>query len=209
MAKLGYTWFTKDWRSNMNVLNLSLEEKGFYRELIDECFIKHSEKIVINCKVFTRVYQLNSRSLARLLAKLHESSLIVCPKFDQTLTEVEIVIPSISKRLGKINEKNDSENIETTTEEKQPPKHKEKEKEKKKHKEKVFIPPTIIEFSNYFMENGFSIELANRAFKSYDVANWIDSKGNKILNWKQKCQQVWFKEENKIKDNSKERGMVW
>lgn len=102
MAKLGYTFYPKDWRSSMNVSQLTLQEKGFYRELIDECFIQSSSKILINCKTFTRINQLNVRSFARLLAKLHESLLIVCPNFDQTLTEVEILIPSVSHRLGVI-----------------------------------------------------------------------------------------------------------
>jgi nitric oxide reductase large subunit len=29
------------------------------------------------------------------------------------------------------------------------------------------------------------------------VANWVDSKGSKIRNWKQKMINVWFKDENK------------
>jgi len=104
MAKLGYTFYPKDWRSSMNVSQLNLQERGFYRELIDECFIQNSCKITINCKSFTRIHQLNSRSFARLLAKLHESLLIVCPNFAQTLTEVEMLIPSVSHRLGVIKE---------------------------------------------------------------------------------------------------------
>lgn len=104
MAKLGYTFYPKDWRSSMNVSQLNLQERGFYRELIDECFIQNSCKITINCKSFTRIHQLNSRSFTRLLAKLHESLLIVCPNFAQTLIEVEILIPSVSYRLGIIKE---------------------------------------------------------------------------------------------------------
>lgn len=102
MAKLGYTFYPKDWRSSMNVSQLTLQEKGFYRELIDECFIQSSSKIKINCKTFTRINQLNVRSFTRLLEKLHESLLIVCPNFDKTLSEVEILIPSVSNRLGVI-----------------------------------------------------------------------------------------------------------
>jgi hypothetical protein len=70
---------------------------------------------------------------------------------------------------------------------------------KKKREKKPFLPPSLFDFENYFIENGFSKELAQRVFKSYDVAEWIDARGNPVLNWKQKCQTVWFKEENKEK----------
>lgn len=79
-------------------------------------------------------------------------------------------------------------------------KEKEKEKEEVKVKEKVkFIPPTILEVENYFIENNFSKDLAKRAYNFYNIADWKDSKGKKVKNWKQKMQGVWFKEENKEK----------
>lgn len=62
-----------------------------------------------------------------------------------------------------------------------------------------FIKPLLEEVENYFFENGYTKESGKKAFNYYDVANWIDGKGNKIKNWKQKMQGVWFKEENKIK----------
>ena len=60
-----------------------------------------------------------------------------------------------------------------------------------------FTAPALLEIQTYFIENGFSKELAKRAFDYYDVANWKDSKGNQVKNWKQKMRGVWFKEENK------------
>ena len=35
-------------------------------------------------------------------------------------------------------------------------------------------------------------------WNGYDVADWHDSQGKQIKNWKQKAYQVWFKDENKI-----------
>lgn len=60
-----------------------------------------------------------------------------------------------------------------------------------------FTAPKILEVQTYFIENGFNKELAKRAFDYYDVANWKDSKGNQVKNWKQKMRGVWFKDENK------------
>ena len=35
MAKLGYTWYPKDWGNSDSVFELSLCERGLYREFID------------------------------------------------------------------------------------------------------------------------------------------------------------------------------
>ncbi|MBK9963097.1 MAG: DUF1376 domain-containing protein [Saprospiraceae bacterium] len=69
--------------------------------------------------------------------------------------------------------------------------------EKTKKTKSNFQPPTILEFKKYFEENGFDLAVAERAWKGYDAAEWHDSQGNKVKNWKQKCQNVWFKPENK------------
>lgn len=68
-------------------------------------------------------------------------------------------------------------------------------------KNKEFIPPTQSEMIDYFIENGYSAELAKTAWNGYSAANWHDSQGNKVRNWKQKSQHVWFKEKNKEKTN--------
>lgn len=64
--------------------------------------------------------------------------------------------------------------------------------------EKKFNPPSLEEVKAYFRENGYNEDKAVRAFNGYDVAGWVDSKGKKILNWKQKMIQVWFVDENRF-----------
>ena len=71
-----------------------------------------------------------------------------------------------------------------------------KGKEIKGDERKIFIPPTALDVLEYFTENGYSEYSARKAFKYYDDAKWIDGKGNKVRNWKQKMQGVWFKPEN-------------
>ncbi len=73
---------------------------------------------------------------------------------------------------------------------------------KSKPKKNIFLPPTLLDVENYFIENGFSKESAIKAFNFYNIADWHDTKGNKVKNWKQKMQGVWFKEENKEKEKS-------
>lgn len=72
-----------------------------------------------------------------------------------------------------------------------------KEGKGKERKGKEFIAPACEEVEFYFQENGYSIEAARKAHEYYSTANWTDSKGNKVRNWKQKMIAVWFKEENK------------
>lgn len=64
-------------------------------------------------------------------------------------------------------------------------------------KVKKYIPPTCSEVISYFLENGYTEVAGRRAFEYYNVAEWVDSKGNKVKSWKQKMRGVWFKDENK------------
>jgi len=72
-----------------------------------------------------------------------------------------------------------------------------------KEKSKQFVPPSIDDVKKYFVENGYSEKAATTAFNFYSVADWFDSKGNKVKNWKQKMISVWFKKENKDKTYQK------
>jgi len=72
-------------------------------------------------------------------------------------------------------------------------------KDNKKRVVNKFTPPSQIEVIDYFNQNGYSEESAIKAFKYYETGQWKDGKGNKVKNWKQKMQSVWFKEDNKIK----------
>jgi hypothetical protein len=65
--------------------------------------------------------------------------------------------------------------------------------QKKKH----FVAPSLQEVETFFTENNFKLEVAQNAFHYYNEANWKDSRGKAIQNWKQKMRGVWFKDENK------------
>jgi CRISPR-associated helicase Cas3 len=62
---------------------------------------------------------------------------------------------------------------------------------------------SLEQVKEYFKEKGYNEEIAIKFYESYTVANWIDSKGNKVKNWKQKAINVWFREEHKIKSSIK------
>jgi len=51
----------------------------------------------------------------------------------------------------------------------------------------------------YFKTRGYNETGAIRAHEYYSTADWHDSKGNKVVNWKQKMVSVWMRDEYKIK----------
>src|SRR6185369_18088540 len=64
---------------------------------------------------------------------------------------------------------------------------------------KEFIPPTLKEVEDFFKQEGYKLDVAERAFRHYNSANWHNSKGKKVLNWKQTISTNWMTEENKEK----------
>jgi hypothetical protein len=67
-------------------------------------------------------------------------------------------------------------------------------------KAKVRIqPPTESEVIEFFTANGYRSDIASNAFHYYQSADWRDSRGKQVINWKQKMRGVWFKDEHKAK----------
>jgi hypothetical protein len=71
--------------------------------------------------------------------------------------------------------------------------------EKKKKPASKLAYPTLEELKAYIEEKQYSID-ANYFFEYFTTSNWIDSKGNKVKNWKQKL-ITWNNHSNKA--NSK------
>lgn len=88
-----------------------------------------------------------------------------------------------------------------------------KVKESKVNRSKVlFIPPTIDEVKDYCHQNNYTEELAQKAFKHYDISGWKDTNGKEVKNWKQKISTNWFKDEFMIKNKENlftDRKMVY
>lgn len=82
-------------------------------------------------------------------------------------------------------------------------KHMENENENidviKSRKRKPFKKPTIQEVKDFFNDNGYDPDFGETRWYYYNDANWYDSHGSPVLNWKQKMRSVWFKDEYKKK----------
>lgn len=75
-----------------------------------------------------------------------------------------------------------------------------KEKKVNESKRKEIVIPTLEEVILFFDEKGYTEEAARKAFAHYEAGEWYDSNGNKVKNWKQKMNTVWFRDEHKKKE---------
>lgn len=57
--------------------------------------------------------------------------------------------------------------------------------------------PTLEEVQTFFKDNGYSVEIATKAYHYYAEAGWKDSRGEPVRAWKQKMRGVWFRDEHK------------
>jgi DNA-binding MarR family transcriptional regulator len=67
---------------------------------------------------------------------------------------------------------------------------------------KVFVPPTEEEVKAFFQESKYTEEVAIKAFHHYAGNDWCDTYGNKVLNWKSKMRNNWFKDQYKIQEGT-------
>lgn len=197
MAKLGYTWYPKDWGNSENVFELTLIERGLYRELIDMAML-NDNKTEINMKVWARKFGSTEDEIESILITLETLDLIVC-------TDINLFIPSCESRLQfvragsnggkkskpntKHNTKPDIKPIESLDEKNDKPTVKQIEKKiKRKEKEIESNIPLFADFLDYAKTKKPNIDTEKLALKysAWIENDWSDGNGNKITNWKTK-----------------------
>jgi hypothetical protein len=95
MAKLGYTWYPKDWNTSEAVFELTLQQRGLYRELIDLAML-NDNKTVIKSNTWVRKWNIPHNDLWEILEILEELFLI---KIGDNLLDRTLFIPSCEPRL--------------------------------------------------------------------------------------------------------------
>jgi len=108
-------------------------------------------------------------------------------------------IASATKRLNLTIAEQPLNDRSTTVQQSKGKEIKESKVNKEKKEKEVFTPPSLDEVKQFFTDNGYVN--ADKAWNYYNDGNWKDSKGNQVLNWKQKMRVVWFKDENKKPTN--------
>jgi hypothetical protein len=92
MAKLGYTWYPKDWGNSESVFEMTLSERGLYRELIDLAMLNNNET-EIKHDVWSRKYAMSVDELKLILDKLVALNVI-------KINGAHLFIPSCEPRLN-------------------------------------------------------------------------------------------------------------
>jgi len=94
MAKLGYTWYPKDWGNSENVFELSLSERGLYREIIDLAMM-NDNKTEIKLDTWVRKFAVSLDELKSILGKLSILNLI-------QIDGEKLFVPSCESRLNMV-----------------------------------------------------------------------------------------------------------
>ena len=92
MSKLGYTWYPKDWGNSESVFELTLTERGLYRELIDIAML-NDNNTEINIKTWARKFGSSIDEIKGILITLESLNLI-------ELKDEFLFIPSCEPRLN-------------------------------------------------------------------------------------------------------------
>lgn len=92
MAKLGYTWYPKDWGNSDAVFELTLIERGLYRELIDMAMLTDN-KTILSIKTWARKFGSSVDEIESILITLENLKLIEIKK------DI-LFIPSCEPRLN-------------------------------------------------------------------------------------------------------------
>ena len=91
MSKLGYTWYPKDWGNSDSVFELSLSERGLYREFIDLAMLNNNTT-EIKKEVWIRKFCLSETELNTIVKKLINLKLI-------EIKGTILFVPSCENRL--------------------------------------------------------------------------------------------------------------
>jgi hypothetical protein len=73
-----------------------------------------------------------------------------------------------------------------------------------KRERKPFIPPTLEEVEAYCKSRNNNVD-AKRFFDYFDASDWVDGKGNKVRNWKQKV-ITWESYNKEVKTDGQNTG---
>ncbi len=104
MSKLGYTWYPKDWGNSDAVFELTLSERGLYRELIDSAML-NDNRTKFNVNLWARKFNSTPDEICDISDRLAKLELIEFRYFENQSEEEGygrdwIFIPSCEPRLN-------------------------------------------------------------------------------------------------------------
>ncbi len=212
MKKLHYfPFYYLDWLSSSNVMMMTYEEKGLFIDMLCRCY--NDDGLPDDDDKLQRLFKCDSTALTTVKDMFYSvDGLLKNRKLDSICDDQSKMFTDRAK-AGKASAKARADKklqkltpVEhvlnpVSTEVQQNPTNKTKQNRTKQSKEKnvkKFTPPELFEVEAFFCEKGYTQLASHRAFNHYDLANWHDTNGKPVKNWKQKMNTVWFKDENKI-----------
>lgn len=212
MAKLGYTWYPKDWGNSDSVFELTLIERGLYRELIDMAML-NDNKTILSLKLWARKFGSSEDEIEGILITLENLKLI----------EIKgdiLFIPSCESRLNlvrggsnggkksKPTPKPDSKPISKPT-----PKQRETKRENKIESKCLFKDSEL--FDKVKFKEAFPEWQRDKLAYYYEQALTWSNEGNKKIDWKATV-RTWASRDEKegklkfaSKNNNQIGGLVW
>lgn len=194
---------SKLWGNN-KFNNLTNNSKLFYIYLITNTSINSVGVLCLNMIVVSAQLNLDveiiRKSTKELISKgylyvkkYNESIYFIVPAHFNTLAKSDSSILKITKDLDSLPEKLviflDEHNINV------------------KGKVRVFVKPTVKEVLDFSIQNGHNVNAENfinyyqnEADKRGRSDVWINSRGKVVRDWKATLRNVWFKDENKLKE---------
>jgi hypothetical protein len=205
MAKLGYTWYPKDWGNSEAVFQLNLTQRGLYRELIDLAML-NDNKTIVNYKVWSRKWAIEEELLMFELSELQHLGLI-------EHKGKAIFIPSCEPRLkmvrggsnGGKKSKPTSKGIVKPISKPTPKGDSNQKKEKGKERERK--GKLLQQFKSFGLENGLDLDKVEDTFLNawdyYEDLDWKNKNDKLIVNLQSTIRKVWFKDLSKFKKEIK------
>jgi uncharacterized protein YdaU (DUF1376 family) len=213
-----FQFYPKDWLSDVKVMSMTPAQRGIYIQLLcfmwleDDCSLPSSTEFL---STLTNGLQPDIEVVKKCFyedgGRLHQKRLCKEKKKQEEYRQKASIggKNSAARRWGKASVENKGTydlvtttlqpNCNTSSSTPEDIYIGEQQDEKpKKERKKNFVPPTEKEVIDYVVAKGYPEGLGKGIFEYYNDADWIDSKGSKVNNWKQKIFR-WLSEENRIK----------
>jgi len=192
----------------IDLIRTARYKKGSNTKMVNGTLVEWERgELLASVRFLKHRWNWNSTGKVTRFLDLLEKQNMITRKTEQGVTVVSICKYSTYNPLeddDRTATEHEQNNDRTATE------HGQGQNSKKEKKEKKQYTPDLDEVISYFTENGYSKQSAKKFYNYYEASiegtqkrYWRDSKGNTVKSWKQKAQAVWFKEENKIKQNGK------
>lgn len=147
--------------------------------------------------------QCSERKVSESISQLLKLGYLVVQSFDGRQRELRSCLAK-SASLDSKNYEADTKNLRQSNTSNNTSTNTTNNKRRKPHRMKEFVPPTLEEVEAYCKSRKNNVD-AKRFFDYFDTSGWVDGKGNKVRNWKQKV-ITWESYNKEVKTDGQNTG---